>query len=307
MFVSGPDAQVPPTNLQIGEGRYSWTTFPNETYNLLKCSVPNCASRAAWQPVVSNILPSQVPVTVTYGAVKEEYSVEACISGGQCVWRSWDRFVHDPALVPPPPLPPPGPVRLAQPWVGLDGGFTAGRPLAFPLPNTAGCTSFVAVRVGHPTVGATVTDIQANVYALAREQVQSTDGHRAVLFYGKNLKAGPNAVMVRLTASTTLRYAIGEYCGLDLVSPFADAISGQGRSALPNSGTLTNAAATLALGFGTAALQPVWTPEVGFTLRIATANKLAIEDRFGPPPGAISAGFALGVVDNWAVILATFK
>jgi hypothetical protein len=85
------------------QSRYFLTTQPGETYNLLRCrpaATIDCAQRANWTLVSGALTPAQIPVTVTHPTGKSEYSWEACIPGGACVWRLWDRVLHDSALVP---------------------------------------------------------------------------------------------------------------------------------------------------------------------------------------------------------------
>jgi hypothetical protein len=95
-------------------GQHAWKTFAGETYNVYRCPASlDCSVRANWTLVVGALTPAQVPVTITYGTIRENYSVEACRNAGtkdeKCLWRGALGWYHEPALeATPPPTPPVG-------------------------------------------------------------------------------------------------------------------------------------------------------------------------------------------------------
>lgn len=82
-----------------GQTQYFLAPKPGETYNLLRCTpaTTDCAVRANWTLAAGPLQAAQIPVTVTHPAGRLEYSWEACVPG-TCIWRAWDRLIHDGAL-----------------------------------------------------------------------------------------------------------------------------------------------------------------------------------------------------------------
>lgn len=84
-----------------GTTTYFLTSRAGETYNLLRCmpsATVDCTVRANWTVAAGPLLPAQIPVVITHPAGKLEYSWEACVPGGACIWRSWERLIHDGVL-----------------------------------------------------------------------------------------------------------------------------------------------------------------------------------------------------------------
>lgn len=192
----------------------------------------------------------------------------------------------------------------------VDSGAVLSAALAFVSNNAAGNLLAVAMRVGSSTVTiVSVVDTNLNTYTAAREQLQTTDGHKAHIWSAPNSGAGANTVTVTLSGVATLRWAIHEYSGLDTVAPVDQLASAEADgTTAPSSGATptTTVADELLFGTGTASGNPTWTAGASYTLREVPSGKIATEDRIVAATGTYTADFSLDVANNCTAAIVTF-
>lgn len=196
-----------------------------------------------------------------------------------------------------------------------DSGAVNSDTLAFGSNVAANSLILVQIRLGDTTtdVSTIIDTLGANFTQVIAPQIQTTDGHRELLWVGlKTPGAGADTVTVNLTAVPgSFRWSIYEYRA-DGTQVQDTARSGQqNATSTPNTGGNLTPAGNNELLF--AAVTFGGTPSVAGTGNFTTRN----DDGGGLKHGAVDwiqgtgtptdAGISLGAADNCAVILAAFK
>jgi hypothetical protein len=195
---------------------------------------------------------------------------------------------------------------------GIDAGAKSSATLGFASNNVSGNWIGVCIRSGALNESLTVSDSNGNTYKKALQTNQSADGDTIAVFYAENIVGGTNAVTVTQASALNLRFAILEYSGIAVSGSLDVAITAQGSSSLPNSGTaLTKASGDLVLGVVMTGDPESYIAGSGFRIEESVPSqpnsKLITEDQVQTSAGAVSASASLGASDLWAAGLAAFK
>ena len=192
----------------------------------------------------------------------------------------------------------------------VDAGSVSSANLAFTNNIAAQSLLIVASRTGATGGTNTVTDnVNAGNYAQDVLQDQTTDSHQAWIHSMANAGAGATTVTVTLDIARTLRFAIHEYSGLATSAALDQTNGGQGNTNAPTSGNLvTTTADELIFGWNTNGDNPTPTAGASFFIRENIASGKAVsEDRIVAATGTYVADISLSLVDQWAMVGATYK
>ena len=173
----------------------------------------------------------------------------------------------------------------------------------------------VGLYIGGTNKSPALTDSQGTIFTQAANINQTTDGHQIFLYYGKNIKGGPDTITASWSGSTPCNaLQIFEFSGLDLASPFDQGIraTGSGTVASTGSAATTTQASELLFGFfGESGAGTAVTAGSGYTkgilAQIGGLNNSFSEFRNVSSVGSFAATSTSNASENWNGILAAFK
>ncbi|MES1993138.1 MAG: hypothetical protein V4457_05930 [Pseudomonadota bacterium] len=178
--------------------------------------------------------------------------------------------------------------------------------LAFSSNNAAGSLLTCGVRYGPAGANVGVTDSQGNDWQPVADQQGSTNG--VWLFCARNSAAGANTVTVTGDGvATSMRIAIAEYQGADLVAPLdVSAVGTATGTALSVPLTTNFDGELLVLVEGSSASSVVTAGSAQYTVEEHPDNFFSYTDGFGVSAGAEAGVLTLGTSATWIAVMAAF-
>ena len=180
------------------------------------------------------------------------------------------------------------PISFVQVKAATSSASTKTLSLAFPLNTTAGDLILVGFDFDTNSTPSSVTDSQGNVFIEVGSQLTSPGGSRSRVYYAKNIKGGPDAVTVTLSANSAwIELYLTEYSGVDKTNPIDAQAGSSGNAGAVSSGIASTTVAGDVI-YGYCVGDSACTVGSGFIAH-STFNNNLIEDATASNAGAHAA------------------
>ena len=183
-------------------------------------------------------------------------------------------------------------------------GSASSLSLSFPKSTVAGDLILIAFDFNNIATPSSITDSQGNLFIEVGSQLTSPGGARSRVYYAKNIKGGPDAVTVTLSANSAwIELYLTEYSGVDKTNPIDAQAGASGNTGAVSSGNVTTTVpGDMIYGYCVGD----WTCKVGSgQVARSTLNNNLIEDMTAGNPGTYAATGS--ATNGWTMQLVALK